>query len=88
MADSRRGRRTARLAHTLDGERRRFGFTGAAFKLRRRRDLGVEQIEIGEVTRQQRRIGETDIFVIGRDTRHGDRALRKPRDAIAADVVG
>jgi len=43
----------------------------------------VEQIEIGEIARQQRRIGKTDIFVVRRDTRHGDGALRELCDAIA-----
>ena len=76
------------LVTPLTASAGRFGFTGAAFKLRRRRDLGVEQIEIGEIARQQRRIGETDIFVVGRDPRHGDGALGELGDAIAADVVG
>ncbi len=51
-------------------------------------DAGIEQIEIGEIARQQRRIGETDIFVVGRDARHRDRALGELGDAVAADVVG
>ena len=38
--------------------------------------------------RQQRRIGEADIFVVGRHARHRDRALGEFRDAIAADVIG
>ena len=50
--------------------------------------FAVEQIEIREIARQQRRIGEADIFVVGRDPRHGDGALGKLSDAIAADVVG
>ena len=50
--------------------------------------LGIEQIEIGEVARQQRRIGEADIFVVGRDARHRDRALGELGHGIAADVVG
>ena len=37
--------------------------------------LRIEQIEIGEIARQQRRIGEPDIFVVGRDPRHRHRAL-------------
>ena len=65
-----------------------FGFAGAAFEFGGRRDLGIEQIEIGEIARQQRRIGEADIFVVGRDARHRDRALGKLGDAVAADVVG
>ena len=87
-ADSRRGRRAAGLGDALDRERRGFGFAGAAFEFRRRRHLGVEQIEIGEIARQQRGIGEADIFVVGRDPRHGDGALGEPGDTVAADVVG
>ena len=50
--------------------------------------FAVEQIEIGEIVRQQRRIGETDIFVVGRHARHRHRALGELRDAVAGDVVG
>ncbi len=49
---------------------------------------GSSRSRSGKSSRQQRGIGETDIFVIRRDARHRDRALRKPRDAVAADVVG
>ncbi len=87
-ADSGRGRCAARFGHALDRERGRFGFAGAAFKLRCRWHLGVEQIEIGEIARQQRRVGKADIFVVRRDTRHCDGALRELCDAIATDVVG
>ena len=52
-ANSRRGRRAARFGDALDGERGRFGFTGAPLKLCGRRDVGVEQIEIGKIARQQ-----------------------------------
>ena len=48
----------------------------------------IEQIEIGEIARQQRGIGEADIFVVGRDPRHCHGALRELGDAVAADVVG
>ena len=50
--------------------------------------FGIQQIEIGKVLRQQRRIGEADIFVVGRNPRHRHRALGQFGDAIAADVVG
>ena len=53
-----------------------------------RGNFAIEQIEIGELARQQRGIGETDIFVVGRDARHRDRALGELGDAIAGDVVG
>ena len=87
-ADAGRGRRPAGFADALDRERGRFGFAGAAFKFGCRGDLGIEQIEVGEIARQQGRIGEADIFVVGRHPRHRDGALGEFRDAIAADVVG
>ena len=80
--------RAARFGHALDREAGGFGFAGAAFEFRGRGDLRIEQIEIGEIARQQRRIGEADIFVVGRDARHRDRALGELGDAVAADVVG
>ena len=83
-ADAARGRRAARFGHALDRKARGFGFAGAAFEFGRRGNFAVEQIEIGELARQQRRIGETDIFVVGRDARHRDRALGELCDAIAA----
>jgi hypothetical protein len=43
---------------------------------------------VGEVARQQRRIREPDIFVIGSDTRHRDRALGKLGYSIARYIIG
>ena len=63
------------LVTPLTAQGRGFGLAGAAFQLGRRGNGPVEQIEIGELTRQQRGVGETDIFVVGRDTGHRDRAL-------------
>ena len=87
-ANSGRGRCAAGFGHALDGKAGRFGLNGAPFKFGCRGNLGIEQIELGKIARQQRRIGQTDIFVVGRDPRHRDRALGKFGDAIAADVVG
>ena len=53
-----------------------------------RESRGSSRSRSAKFARQQRRIGEADIFVVGRDARHGDRALGQFRDAIAADVVG
>ena len=61
---------------------------GAAFELGGRGNRAIEQIEIGELARQQCRIGKPDIFVVGRDPRHRHRALGEFRNAVAADVVG
>lgn len=52
------------------------------------RHVGIEQIEIGEVARQQRGIGEPDIFVERGDLRHRNRAFRELGHGVAADVVG
>ena len=60
---------------------------GAALEFCRRRHRAVEQIEIGEIAREQRGIGKPDIFVVGRDARHRHRALGKFCDAVAADIV-
>ena len=83
-----RGGRAAGFGHALDRKARGFGFAGAALEFGRRGNFAIEQIEIGELARQQRGIGETDIFVVGRDARHRDRALGELRDAVAGDVVG
>ena len=87
-ADAARGRRAAGLGHALDRKARSFGLAGAAFEFGGRGNFAVEQIEIGELARQQRRIGETDIFVVGRDAGHRDRALGEFCNAIAGNIVG
>ena len=77
------------LRDALDRKARGFGFAARGARVRDgRRDLRIEQIEIGEIARQQRGIGKTDIFIVGRDARHRDRALGKLRDAVAGDVIG
>ena len=76
------------LVTPLTASARGFGFAGAALEFGRRGNLAVEQIEIGELARQQRGIGETDIFVVGRDAGHRDRPLGEFCDAIAGDIVG
>ena len=53
-----------------------------------RGNFAVEQIEIGELARQQRGIGETDIFVVGRDAGHRDRPLGEFCNAVAGNIVG
>ena len=62
--------------------------TGAALEFGGRGNCAIEQIEIGEFARQQRGIRKPDIFVVGRDPRHRDRAFGELRDAVAGDVVG
>ena len=42
----------------------------------------------GKFLRQQRRIGEARILILGRDARHRHRALGQRGDAVAAHVVG
>ena len=50
--------------------------------------FGIQEIEVGKFFRQQRRIGEADIFIIGRNPRHRHRAFGQFGDAIATDIVG
>ncbi len=88
-ADAGRSRRAAGFADALDRKARGFRFLRFKLKLGDRdRDIGIEQIEIGKIFRQQRGIGKTDIFVFGRYTGHRHRALGQPRNAVAVDVVG
>ena len=65
-----------------------FGFLGAPLEFGDRGNFGIEQVELGKIARQQRGVGEPDIFVFRRDARHRDGALGEPRDAVAGDVVG
>ena len=51
-SNSGRRRRATGFGDTLDSERGGFSFTGAAFKLRCRRGLGIEQIEIWKLAHQ------------------------------------
>ena len=67
------------------------GFLGLArvpFQHVDARHVGIEQIEIGKVAGEQRRIGESGEFVLRRGARHGDGALGQRIDAVALDVVG
>ena len=60
----------------------------AALKLFDRRRIRIEQIELGELMRQQRRIGEANIGIVGRHTRHRHRALGKSRNTVATHIIG
>ena len=86
-ADSGRGRRAFRLGDALDREAGGLGALGALLQRGDRRQIRIEKIEIGNVARQQRRIGEPGETVLGSDPRHGDRALRELVDVVL-DVVG
>ena len=76
------------LVTPLHRKARGLGLKGAALEFGGRGNFAVEQIEIGELARQQRRIGETDIFVVGRDAGHRDRPLGEFCDAVAGNIVG
>ena len=82
------GRGAAGFGHALHTERRSLGFERAALEFRGRGHVRIEQIEIGEVAREQCGIGKADIFVVGRDARHRNRSLGKLGHGIAAGVVG
>ena len=58
------------------------------FELGDRRQIVIDQIEIGEIARQLRRIGEPGIFVFRRHARHRYRALGQRRAAVARHIVG
>ncbi len=86
-ADTGGRRRPVGFRHTLD---RTCGLLSAArefFKTADRRQLRIEQIEIGKCFRQQVRIGETGKRIFRRDARHRHRALSEHID-IGRDVVG
>ena len=76
------------LRDALHGERRLLG--GARVPLERAdvRERRVDQVEVGKLVRQQRRVGEAGVGVLGRDARHRDRALGERVRAIALHVVG
>ena len=87
-ANSSRGRPAARLGHALDGEAGGLRLAGPPFQFRRRRNLRIQQIEVGKIPRQQRRIREADILIVRRNARHRHRTLGKPGDTVAAHIVG
>ncbi len=58
------------------------------FERRDRRDVGIDQIEIGTIADQQGRIGKAGETVVGRHPRHRHRALGEARDAGARQIVG
>ncbi len=86
-ADAGRCGRAFRFADTLDRQTRRLGAQRAILEHGDRRQLGIEQIELGLRPRQQGRIGKAGELVLGRDLRHRHRALGERRD-VARDVVG
>ena len=86
-ADAGRRGGAFRLADALDRQARRLGAQRAILERGDRRQFGIEQIELGKIARQQRRIGEARELVLGRDLRHRHRALGERRD-VARDVVG
>jgi len=80
--------RTTRLADALHRKRCGLGLLRPPLKLGNRGNLGIEQIEIRKFMGQQRRIGETDIFIVGRHARHGDRALGQSCNAVTLTSFG
>ena len=85
-----RGRRAAGFGHALDRKRRRLRLRarGASSSPTSTALSGSSRSRSGKSRASKRGIGEADIFVVGRDARHRHRALGKPGDAVAADVVG
>ena len=87
-ADAGRGRSAARLGDALDRKPGGFGRARHGLELADRRQAGIDQVEIGKVMRQLRRVGEPGIFVLGRGARHRHRARSQRRAAVARRVVG
>ena len=85
------GRRAGagRLADALYAERS--GLGGACALLRvlpTSGSVGIDQVEIGKLARQQRRVREARELILRRDSRHRDRTFGERIRAIALHVVG
>ncbi len=87
-ADAGGGRGAARLGDAGDGKSRLFHRARGFFQRGNARQIGIAEIEVGEIMRQQARIGEPGISVLGRHASHGDRAFGELRGAIGGQVVG
>ena len=57
-ANAGRGRSAARFADALDGKAGLLGVAGAFFQVGDARQIGIEQVEIGELVREQSLVGE------------------------------
>ena len=86
-ADAGRGRGAAGFAYAFDAERGFLRLARVPLQAIDARHVGIEQIEIGEVAGEQRRIGKAGKLVLRRDARHGDGAFGQRLDAIGPDVV-
>ena len=87
-ADAGGGRRAARLGDAGDGKTCGFRLCGALFQNLDRGHVGIEQIQLGEFVREQRRVGQSGVRIVGRGARHGDGTLRQRIEAAALQVVG
>ena len=60
----------------------------AASSCGNRRQVRIDQVEIGKIMRQQARIGEPGILVLRRHARHGHRAFGERLGAVGGQIVG
>ena len=83
-----RGRSAAGFGHARDRERRGFGLPGALLQDIDRGHVRIEQVELRQIVRQQRRVGEAGEAVLGRGARHRHRALGQGVESVAPNIVG
>jgi hypothetical protein len=87
-ADAGGGRRATGLGDARDGKTCSFRLGGAFFQNLDRGHVGIEQIQLGEFVREQLRVGQSGIRIVGRGARHGDGTLRQRIEAATLQVVG
>ena len=88
-ADAGRRRGAARLGDALAPPcPRLLGGLRQLFQLGHRRQFAVDQVEIGDIARQQAFVGKPGIFVFRRHARHRHRAIGECRDVVAGHVIG
>ena len=86
-ADAGGGAGAAGFRHAVNAERRLLGRTGELFEAFDRGQLRVDEVEIGNVAREQLAVGESRERVLGRNPRHRDRARGQLDRTVALGVV-
>ena len=86
-ADSGRCGSAPRFADPLDGKCRLFGGARLRFEFADRWQVGINQIEIGKIMRQQACVGEAGELVFRRHPRHGDGPFGQSGRAVAGYII-
>ena len=86
-ADARRSGRAARLGDAFNGESRTFRGARRCFQPFNRRQVRIEQVEVGKIMRQQARVGEACELVLRRRARHRHRAFGQRLGAVGGQIV-